>query len=148
MFIEMADKIVNLKNVSNINIIKNRNRIVFNFNYSIQIFANNQEKQISDYLYADFESVEELNKAISSIIKTSYFKENFITHKNMMVNQNEISTIKFEEDKLRIIFNLSHNVSFYAGNQKKITSEFVYINARTEEEFEHFIKIIKRSLGV
>ena len=43
MFLQTNDRIINLKNVSNINILGHQNRIVFNLNYNIEIMTNYKE---------------------------------------------------------------------------------------------------------
>jgi len=134
-FIQTNDRIVSLKNVSNINVLQT-NRIVFNMNYNIEIEKGNSYKFISDYVYWDLLSKDQLEFALNKIKNNKYFKENFINNGNTYININEISSIKFSDKKLRIIINLSHPVSFidYYGNEN-ITSEFVYWNYNTLKEY-------------
>ena len=140
MFIELNEsQIVNLSKVSNINILnKNMYRIIFNLNYSIEI---NKNKLISDYVYWDFKNLKELNDGLNLIFENTYFASNFInnTNVNNFINVNEISSIKFIKDKLRIIFNLSNPITFTTNNnEKRITSEFVYSNCLDENQFNEY----------
>ena len=128
--IKVNDLIVNLKNVSNIVIL--HNRIVFNMNYTICIKTSYGDKFISDYVYWD--SDVDLNREL--LHNNKYIRDNFIIIKNHLINKNEISTIKFLEYQSRIIFNMSHPVSFKdKSGAKSLTSEFVYIDFNKTTEF-------------
>lgn len=127
------NKSLNLKKVSNVNIVKNR--IVFNMNYSVDI---NNSRLISDYVYWDSNDAYGLNSKIKQLSQNKYFIENFITKpfQDGFINMNEISSVKFEDNKFRVIFNLSHPVTFTDYNGKnKITSEFVYADCRNNAEY-------------
>lgn len=128
--ISVDDLIVNLKNVSNIVILNNR--IVFNMNYTICIKTAHHDKFISDYVYWD--SNVEINREL--LYNNKYIQENFIVINKHLINKNEISTIKFLESRLRIVFNMSHPVTFKDRNgNKSLTSEFVYIDFNETSEF-------------
>ena len=53
MFLRTNDRVVNLQNVSNINIIQDEKRIAFNMNYYIEIKSKGRIIKISDYAYWD-----------------------------------------------------------------------------------------------
>lgn len=128
--IKVNDLIVNLKNVSNIVILNNR--IVFNMNYTICIKTDYHDKFISDYIYWD--SNVEINREF--LYKNKYIRDNFIKINKNLINKNEISSIKFLESQTRIIFNMSHPVTFKDRNgNKSLTSEFVYIDFNQISEF-------------
>lgn len=150
MFIQTAERIINLKNVSNINILIDRNRIVFNLNYSIELDANGKTKLISDYVYWDSVSKDNLELNIKHLCSNKYFKDNFLTQPSAygFINLNEISSIKLSEKKNRVIFNLSHPITFkdFDGNER-ITSEFVYVNCKDVNEFKTYVNYIKTILG-
>jgi hypothetical protein len=148
MFIQTNDRIVNLKNVSNINVLDDYKRVVFNMNYNVEIKKRNDYVFISDYVYWDLLSSTQLNESLSSILNSTFFKDNFIIHNNQFVNMNEISSIKFSDKKLRIIINLSHPVTYtdYNGIQS-ITSEFVYFNFNDVSEYNEFAEKLKLRLG-
>lgn len=149
MFLKTNDRLINLKNVSNINILQGerRNRIIFNMNYNIEIY---KDKFISDYVYWDAIDAQDLVDNIAYINKNKYFCENFIEQiaGKGYININEISSIKFAEKKNRVIFNLSHPVTFknYDG-EKKLTSEFVYVNCGTFIKYKEYSEYIQNALG-
>ena len=147
-FLQTNDRIINLKNVSNINIIDNR--IVFNTNYNIEYSNSWESKLISDYVYWDAINSDDLLRNIIYLNDNKYFQQNFI-NKNTdgYININEISSIKFSDKKLRVIFNLSHPVTFqdYEGH-KKITSEFVYVNFSDSSKYKVYIQYIKSKLVI
>lgn len=151
MFLQTNDRIINLKNVSNINVLTDRNRIVFNLNYSIEMPANEwyTSKTISDYVYWDAIDLENLQHNLVHLYSNRYFKNNFINHNdnNGFINVNEISSIKFSDKKFRVIFNLSHPVTFvdFDGNAK-ITSEFVYANCAEINKYNEYVEYIKKEL--
>lgn len=143
MFVTVSDKVVNLKNVSNINIVGSR--IIFNMNYNINI---GQNKFISDYVY--WEGTQDDLKARLKILNCNhYFVSNFIEKvNNGYVNINEISSMKLLENTHRVIFNLSHPVSFKDHNGvQRLTSEFVYVDCGHKKEFKEYIKYVKLKLG-
>lgn len=150
MFIKTNDRIVNLKNVSNINILGDRKRIIFNLNYNIQIASNYKTKFISDYVYWECSDAETLATNLKTIYDDTFFSDNFINQidERGFVNKNEISSIKFSEKKNRVIFNLSHPVTFkdYDGNER-LTSEFVYVNCKNYNEYTEYKEYIKTKIG-
>lgn len=141
MFINVNDILVNLKNVSNINILKRSNRIVFNMNYTIEIVKGNDQKYISDYVYWDCATDQELIDNIKTITESNYFK-NFIVINNSFINKNEISTVKYDKYNTRIIFNLSHPVTFKNKyHEHCLTSEFVYVTGTSEQYDEILLNL-------
>lgn len=156
MFLTANDRVVNLSNVSNINIIDGK-RIIFNMNYNIEITyydkTSKQEKSkfISDYVYWDAQDRNEMAKNLETIRNFKYFNDNFINQRvgNGFINKNEISSVKFSERKNRVIFNLSHPVTFvdYDGKEK-ITSEFVYVNCSDADEYVAYSDYVKSELNI
>ena len=147
-FIKTNDRLVSLKNVSNINIIHRREpRIVFHLNYFIEIEKDGQYKMISDYVYWDFISESDFRNALELLIANRYMQENFLAHDHGYININEISSIKFAEKKNRVIFNMSHPVTFtdFSGNDN-ITSEFVYVNCETRSDYDNFKQIVEKTI--
>lgn len=150
MFLTTNDRIINLKNVSNINILKDRFRIVFNLNYNIDINNTGKTKLISDYVYWDAIDDTNLKANLKHLIDNSYFGETFISQPNNLVfiNINEISSIKFSEKKNRVIFNLSHPITFKDNDgNERITSEFVYVNCDNYQQYKEYVKYVKLTLG-
>lgn len=155
MFLQTTDRIINLQNVSNINILKDTNRIIFNMNYNIEIShfdkvsKREKTKYISDYVYWDARDKEDLSENLMSL-NTQYFVENFIKQAsgNGYINKNEISSVKFSDKKYRVIFNLSHPVTFTDFDGKeKITSEFVYVNCNDLKSYDTYVNYVKTELG-
>ena len=102
MFIQTNDRLINLENVSNINVIHEVNerferyRIVFNLNYCIEMQINKYEtKFISDYVYWDCNTIEELIQNVDYIQKMRYFKNNFIisSDDSTFINVHQISSV-------------------------------------------------------
>lgn len=148
MFIDLSDRHINLLNVSNINLLNDKMRIVFNMNYSINIEINHYDKKISDYVYWDAFNVNEFEDNLRCLLQSEYFKSNFIEHTNGYINLNEISSIKYLARKNRVIFNLSHPVTFKDFDGKnKITSEFVYVNFNKDEDYDNYVKYVRKTLG-
>lgn len=152
MFLQTNDRIINLKNVSNINVLKDSNRIIFNLNYNIEISyydkhtRTQKRKFISDYVYWDAINAENMTHNLNYLCNKDFFNENFIhqLNGNGFININEISSIKFSEKKHRVIFNLSHPITFTdnEGNEK-ITSEFVYVNCDDINQYNKYVDYIK-----
>lgn len=154
MFLQTNERLINLKNVSNINVVKDTNkkrfRIVFNLNYNIQIGHGSYAKFISDYVYWDSYNEADMIHNLIHLNENEFFKANFIDQINGegYINKNEISSVKFSEKKNRVIFNLSHPVTFtdYHGADK-ITSEFVYVNCGSSDQYEEYVQYINQELG-
>jgi len=150
-FLKTNDRLVNLKNVSNINILRseNKHRIIFNMNYNIEIY---QHKQISDYVYWDSIDANDLEQNIGYLKLNKYFSDNFIKQINEkgFINKNEISSVKFSDKKNRVIFNLSHPVSFKDHKDQdiyKLTSEFVYVNCGTDSKYTEYGRYLQAVLN-
>ena len=154
MFLKTNDRLINLKNVSNINILKDfkkgKFRIIFNMNYNIEILNGNHSKFISDYVYWDSIDKQDLEQNIAHLNANKYFNQNFISHADStgFVNKNEISSVKFSEKKHRVIFNLSHPVTFKDfDGREKITSEFVYVNCTDFNQYKQYTQFIQNEIG-
>lgn len=146
-FVRADQQMVNLQNVSTIKVIKEELRIVFNMNYHIDLLiGTNTVSKISDYVYWDCDSVEELSGNLFDILGSRYFRDNFISQiDNAYINKNEIGSVKFDHDKMRVIFNLSHPVTFKRA-ESRCTSEFVYVNCLNLEEYQEYIDYLKTKI--
>lgn len=156
LFLQTNDRIINLQNVSNINILKDSSRIIFNMNYNIEITyfdkVNRKEKNkfISDYVYWDSNSYDEMMKNLKVLQDMKYFAGAFIKQAagNGFINKNEISSIKLAEKKNRVIFNLSHPITFTDFDGKeKITSEFVYVNCNDYNQYKAYVNYVTTELN-
>lgn len=145
MFIKANNTIVNLKKVSNINVIEGKNRIVFNMNYSIEMKRGFGTKMISDYVYWDAQSKREFEYIVEELYKNSYFSLNFLQGSEYngsisYINLNEISSVKLNVERKRVIFNLSHGVTFRDTNKEEsITSAFVFVDFKNAEQFKRYV---------
>lgn len=156
MFLQTNDRIINLQNVSNINVLKDSNRIIFNMNYNIEIsyFDKVQRKEkskfISDYVYWDSNSYNEMVENLKTLQGLKSFGDIFIKQNagNGFINKYEISSIKFSDKKYRVIFNLSHPITFtdFDGNDK-ITSEFVYVNCNDQNQYTSYVNYVNIELS-
>ena len=151
MFLQTNDRTINLRNVSNINILHASNRIVFNLNYNIEIpnATCAGTKLISDYVYWDAVDAQDQQENISRLLANEYLAENFLrdSSNNVFVNMNEISSIKYSEKKHRVIFNLSHPVTFRDHDKKeRVTSEFVYVNCNSFAHYKEYVNYVKTTI--
>jgi len=106
----------------------------------------NYNKLISDYVYWDAVSKEDLEENLKYLSCNKYFKQNFLhdSSGNVFININEISSIKYSEKKQRVIFNLSHPISFKDHDKKyRITSEFVYVNCNSFTDYKEYVNYVK-----
>lgn len=132
--IKVNDLVLNLQNVSNIVVL--HNRIVFNLNYTICIKTSYGDKYISDYVYWDSNTDSNTESNVDSLYKNKYIQDNFIIINKHLINKNAISTIKFLQSQLRVVFNMNHTVTFKDRNGvKSLTSEFVYIDFTNDKDF-------------
>jgi len=134
MFIKINDKYINLKEVSSVNILKNR--VAFDFSTPVEL---DNGKLISYYAYYDGNS-EEFFQYLESL---DFIKQNFIkilkdNKTKGLVNINKICAIKFIEGE-RCIFNLSHSTTSVGfDNKVRLTSKFIYVDFSHKKEFEAY----------
>ena len=86
MFLKVNNAVVNLDNVSNINLIKHRNRIAFNMNYNIELRIDEKTKYISDYVYWDAKDDREYEDNLRRLQSDDFFICEFIKHPNGFVD--------------------------------------------------------------
>lgn len=159
MFIKTKDRLVNLQNVSNVKLIEEKNKVIFNMNYSIKlneptlpysqsalISKSKETKAISDYAYWTGNTKNEYNSYIEEINNNIYFCTNFVEtpNKQAYVNVNEISSLKYFDHDYRVIFNLSHPVSF--KNKDGLTSEFVLANCENKKQFYEYKTLLETKI--
>lgn len=142
-FVQFNNQLINLENVSNINFLAKSKRIVMNMNYSIN--TGKPDKLISDYIYLDFDAVSEYEEAKTYILGVGYICDNFI-HKGLkdgLINIKSISSVKFDEDRLRVIFNLSHSSSIKNKQNKPIvTSDFVFVDFDDLYDYNTYVDFV------
>ena len=152
MFLEHNDKIVNTDSVTNIVI--EGNKIIFNLDYGVSL-QDDIDKIIPDYVYMvikDQDAFQEMKTAINDLNWITadfgnYDRNNNYRANNRIVNPAQISFLKFDERKQRIIFNLRNSVSFNRNAFSK-TSDFVYFDHTSVEDFDSESLRIRRIIGV
>jgi len=132
------DKTINLENVSNIFIDENNGtgKVIFNMNYSVKIFG---DKFTPDYVYWEFNSEDDLD-----YIKRTFLPkvENWIQpieDGQRYINPKCVSSIGYDSNKNRVIFNLNYNVT-HPKDKNKLTSDFVFFNFTNRENYTKFIQ--------
>jgi len=151
MFLEYNDKIVNTNSVTNIVI--EGNKIIFNLDYGVSL-QNEIDKIIPDYVYMTIRDQNELDEMKSKIDNLGWLTSeygNYDRHgnyraNNRIVNPDQISFLKFDERKQRIIFNLRNSISFNK-NEFQRTSDFVYFDHTSSEDFDKESIRIKSIIG-
>lgn len=142
------DRIVNLKNVSFVVIEEEKNRLIFNLDYSIQL---ENKTMVSDYIYWTFNSLSDLQVEWQRVQDSGYF---LIGPEDGMklINIDKVSSIKFDDRNLRVIWNMCnsihHKIKSYDRDGQYIekiiqTSDFVYWDFRSRMRFELFKKSIE-----
>lgn len=125
-----------------------------NYNIEISYFdkvtRREKSKLISDYVYWDANSYNDMIANLKSLQTMKYFIGNFIkqTDGHGFINKNEISSVKFSDKKYRVIFNLSHPITFTDFDGKeKITSEFVYVNCTDLTQYDSYVNYVKTEVS-
>jgi hypothetical protein len=152
-FIETPEgELINLKNVSNIVFMpdnttrqgQHKPKIIFNFDYHVTLPKS--DKKISDYKYLIFDTIQEyksVEKELEKLINEKEWIAPIIDGKiEKIINPDKISFVTQDDNKLRIIVNLSSSVSFH-GNYFRYTSDFVYLNHTDPEEYERNLSYIR-----
>lgn len=140
MMLKVSDThIINLDTVTSVVELNDSNRVVFNFDYPITINKNGEELQRSDYHYVDGKNAVTLKEHLGDILE----RNNFIKLKNKYINPSHIALLKFDDERKRVIINLNTTISFKnKDNTKQLTSDFIYIDAVSVEEYSDLKKQI------
>lgn len=129
-------KTINIEQVSNIGIDIKKFRIIFNLQYSINIFG----KQTPDYVYFEYKDVNDLQKAVKALLEV--IKDDFLISsdkRQRLVAKKCISSINYIEKQKRIIFNLNYDIT-HPNDSSKLTSDFVFWTFNNETEFYNDMK--------
>ncbi len=144
---------VNLDHVSSISFDEKNSRIIFNLDYSVQldIIDNNRhyKKTISDYIYWNTNDFIESADNLISYLSAPEFK--FFINKPSdnkayptIINLNKVSSIKFDRERLRIIFNMANSISFKDKNDNyKLTGEFIYCDFDDSDSYDKAVSSLK-----
>lgn len=151
------NKMVNLLNVSNIAFEEFYNRdgkltykIIFNFNYGVSL-RNEYSKQISDYVYFVYgENQKDEYDAMTEELSILINEEGWIAPLingvvSRIANPKLISFLATDIRKNRIILNLATSVSFHSNTSRR-TSDFLYFDFISTEEFNENLEYIKAQL--
>jgi len=134
-------KVINLKEVSSIGFESKKTghkayKVIINFSYPVSL-KNDYKKVVSDYQYFVFQTEEEYNKYVSelnNLINVGWIAPKVENTVRRIINPDKISFISKDLRKNRIIINLATSVSFHNNTDRK-TSDFLFIDFETEEEF-------------
>ena len=141
-FIKTGDgKFINLRAVSNVNVLDNK--IVLNMNFT---YTNRKEGQMSHFYF--------LSKEETEIFKTKYFKENFVKIEGydrlVYINKNEVSHIigeskEGQRDKIIVCF--CNSVSRKSVEDKGILCpEYMYISLDYNQDLNKVLEATLKEL--
>lgn len=137
-FVKVNDKYVNLEHVSSIT--KLPNRLALDMDCNSEVKKDGESKLISYYAYCDIKNAKQ-------VLNHKYVLKNFIKAKNILINKNHITVVKFSPKKLRVIFNLSHSTTSAGYNNiNRLTAKFIYADFDNQNEYDEYIKYIKNVL--
>jgi hypothetical protein len=149
------EKIVNLNQVSNIGfeVYTDRNnqtayKIIFNFSTGVSL-KNNIERIVPDYQYFVYHNKDEYEKVVD-ILNDLINEERWLAPSvkgivKRIINPDRVTFVATDPRKNRIIVNLSTSISFYSNYERK-TSDFVYIDFPSKEEFDFEYKYLVSQL--
>ncbi len=156
---EIKNQIINLDHVSSIAFDNENYRIIFNLDYGVEIDVNSAikgkkvKKLITDYIYVNFDSLEDFSSATTKLNEALSKISNFIKKPasgNGYINLNRVSSVKFDNSKNRIIFNFANSIDFMNHNaqnaQFKITSEFIYCDFTDPDKFMAESESVKNAM--
>ena len=150
------EKIVNLKEVSNIGFEKFSDRqgheafkIIINFGYGVSL-KSDYGKIIPDYQYFIFYDENEYQKYLDEL-ESLISDQGWLAPKvgnvvKRLINPDKISFISTDYSKNRLIFNLAAQTSFYNNNMRK-TSDFLFVNFTSAEEMDSEYEYVKDALS-
>ena len=140
-FLEVNNMYINLDHVVSIKF--EESKVIFNYDYEISL---NGRGVSPDYTYIDLDEYEKRE------IKDKIMRLNFITfeksdNSKTFVNLNNVSSIKeyVRPYQQRLIFNTC--VSNSVQNKNIITSNAVYYDFNTEEDFNEALSILDSNLN-
>lgn len=143
---DKSDRIINLAAVSSIALLEEDHRVIFNMSYACAVSSMGVRKhsvELADCIYWDCYTDAELQSVLSS----QYVKDNFLLFPgcNRLPNKNHIANIKIDDARLRIIINLDCSIRLHEGAD--LSSDFIYIDAKTPEQFEEYKQVAFSLVG-
>lgn len=134
--------VVNLDHVSSISFDEKNSRIIFNLDYSVQLDINEEgsryKKTISDYIYFNSDNFEkDASKLTEFLGDSSFIRKPSDLNKKFasLINLDKVSSIKLDDERLRIILNMTNSVSFKGNNGYKLTGEFIYCDFNNPDDY-------------
>lgn len=108
---------------------KTQNRLVINFNYSIK--KDNE-------IYADYLYIDNYNDSDLTFLNSVWFKKHFIKIAGAFINKNEISSIKFRDNRILVNVGVikSHNFNRNGVIVNDATATFYYEDGIKERYLE------------
>ena len=141
-FITTDDKSVNLREVTSIAFEeKNNFKIIFNMSYPVSL-RSNPNKLISDYVYSIYNNRKDFRNDVNYLMNLVEEYQWIKAKEPRIINPDYISFITQDYNKNRIIINIASSVSFHGLDESK-TSDFVYINCNTKDEFKERLRKIR-----
>lgn len=162
------DRKLNLKHVSSISLDYSRDKIIFKLDYAINpIIKKGNDLNYDNSDVVNSTKSHDMRKISTGYIYTygiqdvlnrlylvPYFDDNFIK-KNLKpddhddlgyINLENVTSIKFESNKNRVVINFSNSVTFYDYNTKDniLTSEFLYLDFLSDERFKNYVDYINK----
>ena len=111
-------------------------------NYGITL---KNKKIISDYVYSVYYNEQYFREDVIYLMRL-IDEYGWIKCKDpRLVNPDHISFVTQDPDKNRIIINIASSISFH-GNHNFKTSDFIYINCNTKDEYTEFLSSLRTQL--
>lgn len=137
----LNDRVINLDYVSNIAIDNAKKRIVFNFDFSVDVMTPNGRKVAQSYVYIAYDDTKDRDEIINKIkakfnemgVYIIYIYDDFGELWNL-VNFKKVSSFHFNDDELSFVFNMNTAVD---RNGRGYT-DFKYKNFFDVHKYEDF----------
>lgn len=138
-----GSRLINLETVSSIGFKptpEGETKVIVNYSHSITLKNGNM---VADYTYIYYsQGVQETTKAFIKAMGDNVLVSTDKNH--YVVNGDKVANIAFDNDKRRIIFNLSYSKEIQlTGGVYTISSDFCYWDFSTDDEYEKNVKILE-----
>lgn len=146
-----GERIVNLKNVSTISVDRDKSRIAFNFNYSINIPLAGSTKTVPGYIYWNFKSgsLKELYGAYDKLKSSAYVRTHFVERDDYnpgFINLEAVTSVHFSEQRQCVIFNMNNPVYVYDKDQpdrRKNIGDVIFVNPN---DYNDYVKTVRSKM--
>ena len=113
-------------------------------NYGISL-RDRPSKIISDYVYSIYSKRVDFDDALYYLMQLVEQYQWIKAIEPRIIHPDHISFVTQDYKKNRIIINLASSVSFH-GNETSKTSDFIYLNCATSEDFNERLNNIREQL--